>query len=223
MNIIELKNYVLDADVRGRRLEPFDFTLAGGDMCFLSTDSMDDALTFLKALATLIRPRQGAYLFKGEPLNLSDHDGLLSVKKQIGFITSHSALISNRSLREKLNWIRDYHENTFFSELDDETRKLCELFSILRIIDLRPSEVSPRDCHLAITIRELAKSPEFLLLENPEDYIGLVNFGIFWDLLENRVKGDLPVVFLSNSKSFIRAFSNRKLVISQGKLREAPL
>ena len=97
------------------------------------------------------------------------------------------------------------------------------LTNSLKIIDLRPSEVSPRDCHLAITIRELAKSPEFLLLENPEDYIGLVNFGIFWDLLENRVKGDLPVVFLSNSKSFIRAFSNRKLVISQGKLREAPL
>ena len=140
---------------------------------------------------------------------------------KIGFITSHSALISNRTIRENLLLMGTYHRNTNAIALDERTQELCELFSIQHMIDLRPSELSPRDRHLAITIRELAKSPEVLLLENLEDFIGLANFGIFWELMTDQVKQKLPVVFLSNSKSFIQAFSNRKLVIMQGKLNEA--
>jgi ABC-type Na+ transport system ATPase subunit NatA len=218
MNVIELREYILDSRITERPFEPFDFSLARGDVCVLSTDSIDDALTFLRALATLIRPLHGTYCYNGTPLNLSDSSGLLSVKKKIGFITSYSALISNRTIRENLLLMGAYYNNTFSMEFDETTRELCELFSIQKMIDLRPSDLSIRDCHLAITIRELAKSPEVLLLEYPEDFIGLANFGIFWDFLEKRVKESLPVVFLSNSKSFIQSFSNRKLVIMQGTL-----
>ncbi len=209
---------MLDFKMTGRPCEPFDFSLARGDVCVLSSDSIDDALTFLKALATLIRPLHGIYRYNGDILNLSDHSSLLPVKKKIGFITSYSALISNRTIRENLLLMGSYYNNTLSLELDEKTQALCELFSIQKMIDLRPSDLSTRDCHLAITIRELAKSPEILLLENPEDFIGLSKFGIFWDFLAKQVKENLPVVFLSNSKSFIQSFSNRKLVIIQGAL-----
>lgn len=219
--LIELKNYVLTSKRTGKRLEPFDFGLAEGDACLLSSDSLDDALMFLKALATLIRPLKGDYLFKNAPVNFSNDSALLKIKKKIGFITSHSALISNRSIRENLLWIRAYHDNKMYTELDEETLALCELFSIQKMIDLLPSELSPRDCHVVITIRELAKSPEILLLEHPEDFIGLSNFGIFWGIMDKLLKRRLPMVFLSNSKSFIQAFSNRKLLIKQGKFTDS--
>jgi ABC-type lipoprotein export system ATPase subunit len=220
VNVIELTEYNLDAKVTGRPFKPFDFSLARGDVCHLSTDSVDDALTFLKALATLIRPLQGAYRYKGEVLNLSDFRCLLPLKKKIGFITSHSALISNRSIRENLLLMQSYYSNTYFLELDEKTREYCELFSIQKMMDQRPVDLAARQCHLAITIRELAKSPEVLLLENPEDFIGLSNFGIFWDVFAKQVEEKLPVVFLSNSKSFIQSFANRKLVILQETLTE---
>jgi ABC-type lipoprotein export system ATPase subunit len=199
--------------------EPFDFSLARGDVCGLTTDSVEDSLTFLKALATLIRPLNGTYHYDGNLLDLSDHSKLLLVKKKIGFITSHSALISNRNIRENLLLSGSYYNNRSSMQLDEKTKALCELFSIEKIIDHRPSDLSPRDCHLAITVRELAKSPEVLLLEHPEDFIGLASFGILWDFLEKLVKDKLPVVFISNSKSFIQSFSNRKLVIMQGTLK----
>jgi len=220
VNIIELKEYILDSRMTGRPFERFDFSIAWEDVCVLSADSIDDGLTFLKALATLTRPLHGIYRYNGDILNLSDYSGLLSVKKKIGFITSHSALISNRTIRENLLLAGSYFNNTISMELDEKTRELCELFSIQKMIDQRPSDLSARDCHLAITIRELAKSPEILLLEHPEDFIGLANFGILWDFLAKFVKEKLPVVFLSNSKSFIQSFSNRKLVIMQGTLTE---
>lgn len=116
--------------------------------------------------------------------------------------------------------MRSYHNNTRSLELDEKTRELCELFSIQHIMDQRPVDLAARHCHLAITIRELAKPSEILLLENLEDFIGLSNFGIFWNVFAKQVEEKLPVVFLSNSKSFIQSFANRKLVILQGTLTE---
>lgn len=218
MNVIELKDYRLDTRNAVRRLEPFDFSLARGEVCLVSADSSSHGLAFLKGLATLLRPLSGEYRFNGDRLNFHDHSRLLKVKKRIGFICSHAALISNRTIRENLLWLRAYHDNRFSSEPDEKTRQLCDLFGVHHMLDRRPSELSTREVHLAITIRELAKSPEVLLLENPEDFIGLANFGIFWDYFETLVREQLPVVFLSNSKSFVHAFSTRKLSITQGKL-----
>ena len=220
MNIIELKKYILESKMTGEPFEPFDFSLARGDVCVLSTDSMDDGLTFLKALATLIRPLQGTYHYNGNLLNLSNRSSLLPIKKTIGFITSHSALISNRSIRENLLLMGSYYNNTKSTQLDEKTRDLCELFSMQTVIDQHPRDLSIHDCHLAITIRELAKSPDVLLLEHPEDFIGLASFGILWDYLKKLVSEKIPILFISNSKSFIQSFSNRKLVILQGALTE---
>lgn len=220
MNVIELKDYTLNVKKAGRPIEPFDFSLSRGEVCQLSTDSNHDALIFLKALATLLRPSHGEYRFNGDRLNFQDYPRLLQVKRRIGFICSHAALISNRTIRENLLWIGAYHDNRFSSEPDEKTRELCDRFSAHHLMDRRPSELSAREVHLAITIRELAKSPDILLLENPEDFIGLANFGVFWDCFETLVQDRLPVVFLSNSKSFVRAFSTRKLSITQGKLTE---
>lgn len=220
MTQIELTDYSYDSKMTGTPFEPFRFSLTDGDACLVRADLIDDALTFLKALATLIRPVRGTYRFNGRVLDLSSRNDLLTVKKRIGYITSHSALISNRTIRENLLLMEAYHNNTLNITLSPKTDALCEMFAIQNLIDSRPSDLSPRDCHLAITIRELAKSPDVLLLEHPEDYIGLANFGILWDFLQTLVKEKLPMVFLSNSKSFVQTFANRKLVISQGKLTE---
>jgi polar amino acid transport system ATP-binding protein len=221
MTQIELINYTYESKMTGNLFEPFSFSLIDGDACLVRTDLIDDALVFLKALATLFRPDRGTYRFNGRVLDLSSRKGLLKVKKRIGYITSHSALISNRTIRENLLLMEAYHKNALSMELNSKTQALCEMFAMQKLIDHRPSDLSPRDCHLAITIRELAKSPDVLLLEHPEDYIGLANFGILWDFMQTLVKEKLPIVFMSNSKSFVQAFANRKLVISQGKVTEA--
>ena len=221
MTQIELIDYTYESKMTGNLFEPFSFTLIDGDACLVRTDLIDDALVFLKAVATLFRPDRGTYRFNGRVLDLFSRKDLLRVKKRIGYITSHSALISNRTVRENLLLMEAYHNNTLSSELNSKTQALCEMFAIQKLIDHRPSDLPPRDCHLVITIRELAKAPDILLIEHPEDFIGLANFGILWDFLKTLTKEKIPMVFLSNSKSFVQAFANRELVISQGKVTEA--
>ncbi len=219
MTIIELTNYSFESKKTGRPFQPFDFSLAHGDVVSISTDSAEDALSFLKALATLVAPIQGSYQFLENILNFSNHQYLLEVKKNIGFVTSHAALISNRSIRENLLLQRTYFTNSLSAKLDQNSAALCNLFALENKLDLRPAALSEHDYRCAVAVRELIKKPLVLLMEYPEKYIGINNLDAFNDILFDMLGGELGIVFLSEYKNFIETFSKRDLVISNGTLQ----
>ena len=221
MKLIELTNYVFDSKKTGRSFQPFDFAMTYGDVVSVSTDSVDDALSFLRALATLIHPLQGEYRYKQKILDFSNYRNLLGVKKNIGFITSQSALISNRTVRENLLLMSAYYTNTLSGRLDQRTRDLCRLFSLEDKLELRPAALTEHDYRFAVTVRELIKAPEILLLEYPEKFLGIANLGIFNDILFDLLGGQVCIVFLSEYQNFIETFSKRELVISKGTLHES--
>ena len=221
MKLIELTDYSFISYQSGRPFQPFDFFMAPGEVVSISTDSVDDALSFLKALATLTRPLQGEYRYKQKRLDFSSYRNLLDVKKNIGFITSHAALISNRTVRENLLLMNAYYTNSLSSQLDQSTRALCRLFSLEDKLELRPAALSDHDYRFAVTVRELIKTPEILLLGYPEKFIGIANLRKFNDILLDMLGGELSMVFLSEYQPFIETFSKRELVISNGTLQEA--
>ena len=77
MYLIELSDYCLNATGSGNGLKNSYFTLSNGDICSIQTDSSDDAHNFIKALATLIYPVNGAYRFLGEAANFSENSTLI--------------------------------------------------------------------------------------------------------------------------------------------------
>jgi len=219
MTVIELTNYSFDSKKTGRPFQPFDFSLAHGDVFSISTDSVEDALTFLKALATLVAPLSGSYRFLENALSFSNHQYLLEAKKNIGFMTSHAALISNRTIRENLLLQRAYFTNSLSPKLDPNAQALCNLFALENKLDLRPAALTEHDYRCVIAVRELIKKPLVLLMEYPEQYIGITNLDAFNDILFDMVGGQVGIVFLSEYKNFIETFSKRDLVISNGTLQ----
>jgi len=217
--MIELSNFSFESKKTGRAFQPFDFSLAPGDVVSISTDSAEDALTFLKTLATLVPPIHGSYRFLGNNLNFSNRQDLLEAKKHIGFVTSHAALISNRSVRENLLLQRAYFTNSLSAKLDPNTRRLCKLFALENKLDLRPAALTEHDYRCVVTVRELIKRPVILLMEYPEKYIGITKLNAINDILFNLVGDELGIVFLSEYKYFIETFSKRDLVISNGTLQ----
>ena len=220
MKFIELTDYSFESKKMGRPFKPFDLSLTLGDVVSLSTDSGDDALTFLKALATLTQPLQGEYRYNQEILDFSSYRNLLDAKKNIGFITSHAALISNRTVRENLLLMRAYYTNSTSDELDQHTQELCQLFSLEDKLEMRPAALTDHDYRFVVTIRELIKAPQVLLLEYPEKFVGIANLEIFNDILFDLLGGEVCIVFLSEYQHFIETFSKRELVISKGILQE---
>jgi ABC-type lipoprotein export system ATPase subunit len=219
MTLVELTNYSFESRKTGQPFRSFDFSLTNGDVVSISTDSAEDALSFLKVLATLIPPLKGEYRYMQALLDFSNHRKLLEIKKNIGFITSHTALISNRSVRENLLLQRAYYTNSLSNKLDPHAQALCDLFAIENKLELRPAELTEHDYRCAVTVRELTKSPAVLLMEYPEKYIGIANLEAFNDILFDMLGGELGIVFLSEYKNFIETFSKKELVISKGTMQ----
>jgi len=220
MKLVELTEYSFDSRRTGRPFQPFNFSITPGDAVSISTDSAGDALTFLKTLATLIRPLQGEYRYKENILDFSNYKNLLDAKRNIGFITSHAAMISNLTVRENLLLMNAYFTNSFSRQLDQRTQELCRLFSLEDKLELRPADLTDHDYRFVVTVRELIKTPEMLLMEYPEKYIGIANLEMFNTILIDMLGGNMCIVFLSEYRHFIETFSKRKLVISRGTLTE---
>ncbi|TFG45407.1 MAG: hypothetical protein E4H40_08320 [Candidatus Brocadiia bacterium] len=191
-----------------------------GDVVSISTDSAEDALSFLMALSTLIRPLQGEYRYKQKILDFSNYRNLLDTKRNIGFIASQAALISNRTVRENLLLMSAYFTNSLSSRLYQRTQELCRLFSLEDKLELRPAALTDNDYRFVVAVRELIKAPEILLLEYPEKFVGIANLEIFNDILFDMLGGEVCIVFISEYQNFIETFSKRELVISKGTLQE---
>lgn len=222
MYLIELSDYSLKATGPGNGLKNFYFTLSNGDICSIQTDSTDDASNFLKALATLVRPVNGAYRFMGESISFADYRKLLPLKKKIGYIGQDSAMISNITVRENLLLMRCYFENSLSLVLDENASRFCKMFNLQDKLDVRPGDLRPVDLRIAIAIRELTKSFDVLLLERPEDYFGYNRFTLFKKILKDIVEPGPALVFFSRDRDFIETFSNMKILITGGALTKVP-
>jgi len=219
--LTELSDYSLVSPFgKGNGLNQCYFSLSTGDICSIQSDSSDDTHLFLRALATLAPPTEGVYNFKGKPLNFSDHTKLLPVKKKIGYIAHDSAMINNRTIRENMLLKRYYFDNSLERELDEDTDLLFRLFKIDNILDTRTTEVDLLKLRLAITIRELMKRPELLLLERPEDFVGHTHFDIFVNILKKMILPKVTIVFLSYNADFILELANRNIQINNGKITD---
>lgn len=218
MKLIELSDYTLSPIGQGNGLNRFYFDLSKGDACSIQADLPDDAHLLLKAIAMLEHPTEGAYRFMGEKINFSDHRNLLPYKKKIGYVAADASMISNMSIRENLLLMRYYFEDSLSIDIDDNVKNLCTVFDIYDKLDMRPGELRPTELRSAIVIRELAKSPDMLLFERPEDFIRHEKFDLFVKLLKEMLLSGLPVVFISYHTNFIKEFSNRHILISGGNL-----
>lgn len=220
MSLIELEQYVVLPEGNGRGLAGVDFALSRGDVCAVNTRFADDAALFLKALATLVVPEEGTYRFGGEVINLSSYLNTLPCKKRIGHIALDTALVSNRTIRENLLLMRYYDEDVLSIRLDDRTTEYCRRFDIYDKLDRKPGEVHSQDVLNAITVRELCKPSDVLLLNRPEDVMDHTKFDIFGEILEDMLPTGRSVVFFTSNGAFETAFANRKISISAGRLSE---
>ena len=218
MHLINLVNYTIDSLGEDCGFDKLNFVLSMDDAFAINADVSDCAHILLKALAMLVKPVSGDFYFKGKKVDFSDYRNLLSLKKKIGYLASNSAMISNITVRENLLYMRYYFENSLSLSLDETAKHLCESFGIYDKLDMRPGRLRSVDLRIAIAIRELVKSPDILLLERPEDFIGHANFDLFAEVLRDMVLTKIPLVFISYNRDFIEEFSNKKILLKGGTL-----
>jgi ABC-type lipoprotein export system ATPase subunit len=216
--IIEMTDYVVAPHGSGQGIHGFHFALHRGNVCAVESDCPDDAMIFLRAVATLHRPLAGAYRYAGIHIDLKSYEEMLQCKPKIGYIAPDAALISNLTVRQNLLLQRYYYENDLNIDLDDDLASMCDTFGIREKLDKRPGDLNSMEKQMAIVIREISKHPQVLLLDRPEDFIGHTQYEALVEKFSDWVDEQNPVVFISYDRRFYRRFANRKILISNGEL-----
>ncbi|MCF8067870.1 MAG: hypothetical protein K9L30_04725 [Desulfobacterales bacterium] len=218
MILLEMTDYRLPVNAYEERFDDFCFSISRGDICSIQTELVSSASLFLRAVATLVYPVGGKYFYKDQQLDFSSYRNLLDYKKRIAYIAPEAAMISNKTLRENLLFRRQYFENSLSITLSEHTQNLCRRFNIADKLDMNPADLTLQDVRFAIAIRELVKSPELVLLERPEDYIGHAQFSIFEEELEKIIRSGTPIIYHSSIQAFAAKYANKKLLISGNKI-----
>ena len=216
MTLVQLSDYTLAPKEAGAGIRGCHFSLARGDIFAIRADNADDAHLFLRALATLVYPQGGTYHFKARPLDFTNYRRLLACKRKVGYLATDAALLNNRTVRENLLFAQYYEQNSFQVAIAADVLQLCRLFELHTKLDMRATELNQRDVRHAVAVRELAKGPEFLLIERPEELFGNRTFPIFVKVFRKIVRAKIPVVFLSYHNDFVRTFARKQVVIARG-------
>lgn len=213
MDVITLENYELNDITTGACLRDFNLSLAPGETCLLSAESPDTTHLLASAMATLIRPKSGKFIFMDTPLDFSSYRNLLKYKKQIGYFGPDAALISNLTVRQNLLLSRAYFENRLDLELDDKIESFCDEFHLTDKLDLRPAALSILDIRAAIIIREFNKPLKLLIIDSPEDLIGHPGFNLLVKKAENLIASGVPLVLICENKELASRLTDRAVRI----------
>ncbi|MDP2646959.1 MAG: ATP-binding cassette domain-containing protein [Desulfobacterales bacterium] len=216
MPLVELSNYTLEAPGAGNGLKNCNFTVSEDEIYAVHSDNPEDAHLFLKALATLERPKHGTYRFNGQALDFTDYRKLLPFKYKIGYVAWDASLIGNRTVRENLLFSRYYFENSLSLTLDEKSGRLCNLLKIETSLEKRPSELNQSERKIAITIRELMKAPDLLLIEFPEDLVKGQTVDFIFETLTGIFGSAHAVVLYSYDEEVTARFSNKSVSILNG-------
>jgi ABC-type methionine transport system ATPase subunit len=216
--LVRLVGYTLERLRHGSGLSSVDLTLSPGDAFTINTDSLDDAHLLLRAIATLAYPKAGQFFFKGKQLDFSNYEGILSYKKNVGYIAADASLIANRSVYENLMFMRYYFENSTVLEMSPEVVELCKLFGVEKKLHAHPSQLDYQENRLFIIIRELSKNPDILLIERPTDFLRAGSLKIFASILRNLPRKDLALVLFSGNPVFINEFCCQRILIDKGRV-----
>jgi ABC-type ATPase involved in cell division len=218
MALLELSTYALAPMGNGKGIGAFDFTLAEGDVWVVQADLADDANLFLRALATLVRPERGRYIFRGEVLDFADYRNLLLFKRKIAYIPYYSSLISNRTLFDNLQLMDAYFGDRLSRALPESIVDMCRLFRLEDKLELRPAHVDPESLRLAVIVRELCKEPAIVLVEGPRHFLSHEKFQIFSKVLQRMSASGIPLVFSSSDEDAAKPSSHKEAWIANGVL-----
>ncbi len=218
---IELLDYSLESHGIGNGLKSCFFAAARGEVWKIETDNINDSHLLINGLATLSYPSKGKYRFNGKELDFSDYRKLLSTKRKIGYLTSETTLITNRTIRENLTLHKVYFDNDLSLTLNETELEMCHLFKINKILDVRPAKLTAPDIKRAILVRELLKEPEVIIIEFPDEFSGYHAGNDLIDVLKKAVESGVTLFYSSHDQNFIKEFSHKTIIINNGILKQA--
>jgi molybdate transport system ATP-binding protein len=173
--------------------------------------------TLLDCIAGLVRPDAGrvsiarnVWFDTQKGIDLPVH------QRRVGYVFQSLALFPHLSVEQNITY------GIAHLPLPERTRRVEEVMLAFGIVDLRrrkPAEISGGEAQRVELARALLTDPQVLLLDEPMSGLDEdLKAGIIADLRAWRTTKNVPILYVTHSKSEAQALGDRRIVMRVGKV-----
>jgi heme ABC exporter ATP-binding subunit CcmA len=192
-------------------LRGIDLKLQIGDFLTLFGRNGAGKTTFLRILATLLRPSSGSVRLAGLDL----HDNSMEIRRKIGVVSHQTFLYDELTAYENIKFYGKMYD---VPNLDDRAHELITKVGLATYIDEKVGTFS-RGMQQRLTIaRAMVHNPSILLLDEPETGLDQYASAMLKELLTTFDAEKRTVVMTSHSLERGLQMGNRIVILSDGRI-----
>ncbi|WP_455352713.1 ABC transporter ATP-binding protein [Streptomyces sp. SYSU K217416] len=201
-------------------LDGAEFTIRPGEVVAVMGPSGSGKSTLLHCLAGIVRPNSGTITYDGRDLTaMSDADRSALRRSDFGFVFQFGQLVPELSCTEnvalplRLNGVKKKAAE----------RKALEWMERLEVAELghkRPGEVSGGQGQRVAVARSLVTSPRVLFADEPTGALDSLNGERVMQLFTTAARDTRAAVVLVTHEARVAAYSDREIVVRDGKSRD---
>jgi len=204
----------LESDLGGFRLGPVDLALAPGTAVAVLGRSGAGKTTFLRTLAGFLAADRGRILRDG-----TDVTEWLPERRCLGYVPQGLALFPHRTVERNVRYPLELRERP---DAAGRTRELLERFSLSKLADRRPSQLSGGEAQRVALARTLAADPELILWDEPWQALDVeARYELGLVLHELRETDRVPVVVVTHDPGLAFSLADRFLLLQDGRVELA--
>lgn len=200
-------------------LDEVSFDVGTGDaFCLLGKSGTGKSVT-LKLIIALMRPDGGRIQIDGEDVLGLDSQGLLAVRKKIGFLFQSAALFDSVTLAENLAFPLRRHTNKAESEIQSIVKEKLAAVGLENDGEKMPADLSGGMRKRAGLARALVLDPPILLVDEPSSGLDRITAGEIHELLGGlKEEKKTSMVVVTHDPMGVRRFADRLAVLDKGKI-----
>jgi phospholipid/cholesterol/gamma-HCH transport system ATP-binding protein len=211
----------VDKGFNGRKvLDKVSFSVARGEvLCILGRSGTGKSVT-LKLMIGLHKADAGSVLVRGQDMATLDEDGLVKVRRSMGFLFQNAALLDSFSLNQNLAMPLHRLDRT---KSPDEIERVVD--ETLRQVGLEkdgekmPAALSGGMQKRAGLARALVLKPEILLVDEPSSGLDRITAGEIDDLLVKvKTERHTTMVIVTHDVHGARKIGDKFAVLDQSRL-----
>ncbi len=172
----------------------------------------------IKCIVGLITADSGSIKVFGQEISHLDPEGLLALRKRVGFLFQGGAVYDSMTVRENLEFpIRRSLYTRNKEQIDAMVTRALENVGLLDAIDKMPSELSGGMRKRVGLARTLILHPEIILYDEPTTGLDPVTSGEISELiLEIQKKYNTSSIIITHDLKCIRATANSISLLKDG-------
>lgn len=190
----------------------------GETLCVVGGSGAGKSVT-LKHIVGLMKPDSGTVVVDNVTVNKAHSEELEAVRKKMGYVFQHGALLNSISVYENLSLPLREHENISEADIRKRVEHSLSLVGLPDAIHKMPSELSGGMKKRASLARAIIRQPAIILYDEPTSGLDPV-FSAIIDKLTIKAREELGVtsIVVTHDMKSVERIANRVAMLLKGSI-----